>query len=491
MKTPPQRAARLIATFASVVLGLATTEPADAATLAQQKAALDVIAAEADHFCVQVPLSQSSSGYQLSGDASARISGLAKHLADLGIGAAAKYSQGESKGVLQQHLATAIKSSNDCRLEVLRTLKGSMLPGIGPAPPRTPTPRPPGAPGSPASGPRLFVECIRSSASYRVPPSGNYYMLDLYPGNGISLATLTTKPGTDFPTPADYIALLRSMRCEVTNYGTTPLVDVNVPAVATFTAIIRKKIGTSDSVTSGGVEAQQKGNIHIAKIGIGDGDKFTFFTANLARNFVSLTFSSSATAQPIDRDRPVAIAVLQPQPLIHYDFIPVDDAKDSNPPARQTKATDEPAKGAQAKEVPAKLNEPPPGSPPMVGNTIIVPIASKEMLDRSRALGNAGDRVFDQLFAADNDAKVNIAIRAYEAWDRDNLDLIDDLIGRQYRNFYATYSYPFDFYSVPDMVRKLSTVVYYGRRNYLNEIRKRQAALGALFIPAPTAPSVK
>lgn len=95
--------------------------------------------------CVSVPLSASATSTTLSADARVKLNGLAAKLAELGLDGGAKYKKEESQGVLQQHLAAAIKGSNDCRLEVFHVLERDLLHPItknmsrGPSAPVTPS----------------------------------------------------------------------------------------------------------------------------------------------------------------------------------------------------------------------------------------------------------------------------------------------------------------------------------------------------------------
>ena len=84
----------------------------------------------ANQICQAPPLEQHSNGLDLSGDAKAKVGGLAGKLADLGIEGAAKYQSGHS---VQKDLITAILSGNDCRQHVFDTLVGILLnstPGV-------------------------------------------------------------------------------------------------------------------------------------------------------------------------------------------------------------------------------------------------------------------------------------------------------------------------------------------------------------------------
>jgi hypothetical protein len=93
----------------------------------QVERALKMITDTANQICQSVPLEQTSSGLDLSGDAKAKLGGIAAKIADLGISGTVKYQSELSVGVLQKDLITAIQTSTNCKLEVFRTLERDLL----------------------------------------------------------------------------------------------------------------------------------------------------------------------------------------------------------------------------------------------------------------------------------------------------------------------------------------------------------------------------
>jgi len=94
---------------------------------AQTERALKMITDTAAQICQTAPLEQTNTGIKLSGDATAKVGGIIGRLADIGVKGAANYQKGHSIGVLQQDLAKAIENSNNCKLEVFRTLSKALL----------------------------------------------------------------------------------------------------------------------------------------------------------------------------------------------------------------------------------------------------------------------------------------------------------------------------------------------------------------------------
>jgi hypothetical protein len=119
----------------------------------QNRSALREIREAANDICQSVPLEQSSEGTKLSGEAQARLNGLIGKVVDLGVKGAGEYDTRQSRGVLQQDLAEAIKGGNNCRLEVFRSLSDKLLGQKGGG-----TPEPP-----PPSASRPFTGRVRSA----------------------------------------------------------------------------------------------------------------------------------------------------------------------------------------------------------------------------------------------------------------------------------------------------------------------------------------
>ena len=93
----------------------------------KQKEALEVIADFADRLCEKIPLTGNSEDLDLSGVAKVELSGLLKKIADLGVEGGVKYQKVEYEGLLQKDLATLIKDSSKCKLEVWKDLKDKLL----------------------------------------------------------------------------------------------------------------------------------------------------------------------------------------------------------------------------------------------------------------------------------------------------------------------------------------------------------------------------
>lgn len=106
---------------------LAISNFAGASNLTKQKEALDIISVFAEKICSLPPLSGQESQLVLSGEAKAELSKVLKKVTDLGIHGAATYQNRKYQGVLQNDIASLIKNSSGCRLEVLHVLSDKLL----------------------------------------------------------------------------------------------------------------------------------------------------------------------------------------------------------------------------------------------------------------------------------------------------------------------------------------------------------------------------
>lgn len=89
--------------------------------------AIKIIVNAAKDLCETVPLSGGTEGIQLTGDARAKLKGVLKKLADIGIEGAVKYEKSSYDGVLQKDLANIINQSTNCKMDVWNDLKDKLI----------------------------------------------------------------------------------------------------------------------------------------------------------------------------------------------------------------------------------------------------------------------------------------------------------------------------------------------------------------------------
>lgn len=100
--------------------------------LDNQKKALHLIITTANELCENVPLSGGTEGVQLTGEAKAKVSGIIKKLADLGLDGAIKYDNNKYNGVLQKDLASIVNTSANCKMDVWKDLQDKLVLPIAP-----------------------------------------------------------------------------------------------------------------------------------------------------------------------------------------------------------------------------------------------------------------------------------------------------------------------------------------------------------------------
>jgi hypothetical protein len=96
--------------------------------LAKEKQALDLISSFAKDLCDSVKANGKAEVWDVSGVAKAQLNGVVTKIANLGVGAAAKYTSSEYQGVLQSDLGKVLGNQTDCRLSVFKDLKDRLLP---------------------------------------------------------------------------------------------------------------------------------------------------------------------------------------------------------------------------------------------------------------------------------------------------------------------------------------------------------------------------
>lgn len=124
-----------VGSLSALVAAIAATA-APAQNLEKQRQALALIYDAADRICHTVSANGSSSSTQVQGQVNAQVSGLARKLANIGVGAGVDRSSSSWNGVSARDLPTAMRDSNDCRLQVFNSLKGTLLSTPAPAPRR-------------------------------------------------------------------------------------------------------------------------------------------------------------------------------------------------------------------------------------------------------------------------------------------------------------------------------------------------------------------
>ena len=95
--------------FAALTSAFVPMQSRAADNLDRQQKALNIIADFADKLCKDIPLTGTSSGVELTGNAKAELKGIVSKVAELGFEGAAKYKDSRYEGPLQTDLAVMLK----------------------------------------------------------------------------------------------------------------------------------------------------------------------------------------------------------------------------------------------------------------------------------------------------------------------------------------------------------------------------------------------
>jgi hypothetical protein len=110
-----------------VAISAASEANAQSQSIDVQAKALDLITKTADSVCGIVQHHGNSESLNVKGEVKAQLSGLIKQLADLGISGAADFNSDQYEGVIRTDLATAIRNSAECKLNVFDKLQAKMI----------------------------------------------------------------------------------------------------------------------------------------------------------------------------------------------------------------------------------------------------------------------------------------------------------------------------------------------------------------------------
>lgn len=189
----------------------ASIQAQESGMLARQKEALAVISEFSKTICDEVAKSGVSESVELTGDAKARLNGVVKKLADIGVGGAVKYQRSDYQGVLQSDLATAIRDQNNCRFNVFKELKDKILPS-----PSATSQVPRGTGGAPYRPETIFPEGVYTAVRAVPPALGTPYTTvlrqskaggysDLREKEGFSVGFIVNENGVGFSKREDYV----------------------------------------------------------------------------------------------------------------------------------------------------------------------------------------------------------------------------------------------------------------------------------------------
>ncbi|MDZ4370272.1 MAG: hypothetical protein U1C74_02475 [Phenylobacterium sp.] len=150
---------------------------------------------------------------------------------------------------------------------------------------------------NPVAAARLLIETHYGSMFSLAPGAGPRRLAQLHPNN-VRIGRL--QPFTFTPGPeaaGDWMGSPEAYRIEVINYGTVPLLNVELILTVEF----RESIRQGNSYRQGGTLCAGDLPIKFKHVGVGPDQRAVFFLQNVAEDaFVEVTLPSAATAGAID-----------------------------------------------------------------------------------------------------------------------------------------------------------------------------------------------
>ena len=147
---------------------------------------------------------------------------------------------------------------------------------------------------------KILMEFERIPSNVKMPEEGRIFFLDLAETDTIGLGQIFSEAGSNVSWPSKRKSGMVT-RCEVTNYGPEPLIDV----VISTTPIFRKMIWSDPSeegkqtCTVGDVVKRTNAWITIDKLGVGEVNKMTFYITNPTNYSVEIGLPGGARVKTV------------------------------------------------------------------------------------------------------------------------------------------------------------------------------------------------
>jgi hypothetical protein len=160
----------------------------------------------------------------------------------------------------------------------------------------------------------LFLECSLGVPPSTWPSSGRIYAA---PGMGINdpnqpggggFAQFFGPAGTDMGSWWRELKIHFIHRCELTNYGSSPIFNVTLPIELEFLQAIKQENGAANS---GPVIARKFWPVEIAKVDPGRENGFAFYLFHIGPQFVRVLLPNEATFLRAGGDRPESTRVVK------------------------------------------------------------------------------------------------------------------------------------------------------------------------------------
>src|SRR6266851_119513 len=160
----------------------------------------------------------------------------------------------------------------------------------------------------------LFVECFRGVRIAKFPADGSSLYAVFLRATGSQVGgfdVLGGPPGTNYPIGEDLA--FGATRCDVTNYGDAPRINV----LFVTHIIYRKAIPGDGQLTRGDIVNEHDWLLPIGKIEPGARDPFSFYLRNTSGLFVEVVLPKTAIAHHLGASEPLnlKVATIETRPV--------------------------------------------------------------------------------------------------------------------------------------------------------------------------------
>lgn len=151
----------------------------------------------------------------------------------------------------------------------------------------------------------FFIDCVPAPQPVKSPSDGRVYSLNLLPhGGGGIFGEQIGSPGDDVRFVGDG-GHMWLYRCQVTNYGTAPLISADIPIKIRFMESVPNRQG----FTIGKETFSALTIVKIRKIDPGISNSFTFYIYNQTEAFSEVDFQKTATAQKLGETARINVSI--------------------------------------------------------------------------------------------------------------------------------------------------------------------------------------
>jgi hypothetical protein len=164
--------------------------------------------------------------------------------------------------------------------------------------------------------PGLFVDCFRGVRAAKFPADGRLYVVRLTGARGGDFDEMSGPPESDYSVGRDLA--FGATRCEVTNYGATPLINV----MYELHVIYRKAIAENGVFTSGDIVNEQDWPLHIGKIESGSKSLFGFYLQNVSGLSIEVVLPRTTVAHHLGAQEQInlKVATIENRPVFLSPF---------------------------------------------------------------------------------------------------------------------------------------------------------------------------